>query len=71
MTATVPSAEHAAYVDEVIESASVLESLDEAAPAEAWASGAVAEWLGIGGVALGDAVAGRSSPAEAAIRWIE
>lgn len=37
------------FIDELLETAHVAETLDEAAQAEAWASGALAEWIDLGG----------------------
>ena len=62
----------ARFVDELLETAHVPETLDEAAQAEAWASGAVAEWVELGGDA--GALAGcieAAAPFPAAlVRWL-
>ena len=62
----------ARFVEELLESAHVPESLDEAAQAEAWASSAVAEWMELGGQG-GDLVSHIEDTAAfpaALIRWI-
>lgn len=71
MTDGLTDRDRASYLDEVVESAGVLDSLTEAAAAEAWASGAVAEWFRLGGRALAEELAGRAPIAESVIRWIE
>ena len=59
------------YVAELLENAHVPEGLDEAAQAEAWASGAVAEWVDLGGDWTGLAGHVSSAPLAAAlIDWI-
>ncbi len=61
------------YIDELIESAGVLASVESAAIAEAWASSAVAEWAALDGPRgrLGELVADRSELGGALIGWIE
>ena len=65
------ASELSSYLDEVVASARVLATLTEAAAAEAWASGAVAEWFRLGRTDLADRLSGRAAVAEAVIRYIE
>lgn len=70
---TGPSAadERSSYLAEVVVSAGLLGSVDEAAAGEAWASGAVAEWLRLGGRSLADVVSTPNRLAERLIAWVE
>ena len=60
------------YIDELIGAAAVLDSVESAAIAEAWASGAVAEWLALDGTParLASQVRDASPVAAAVIEWI-
>ena len=61
------------YLEELTAATAVLESLESAAQAEAWASGAVAEWRALAGPlgALSSHVADSSAVAAALIDWFE
>ena len=63
----------ARYLDELVGSASVLDGVEQAAIAEAWASGAIAEWLALEGApgTLAQQVAGESALAAQLIHWLE
>ena len=63
----------ARYIDELIGSARMLETVESAAVAEAWASGAVAEWASIGGSPgqLAPRIESSSPLAGALIDWLE
>lgn len=62
----------ARFVEELLETANVPETLDEAAQAEAWASGAVAEWVELGGDAgeLADQIEAAAPLPAALVRWL-
>ncbi|MFT7473756.1 MAG: hypothetical protein ACI81L_000671 [Verrucomicrobiales bacterium] len=61
------------FIDELLGSASMLDEVESAAIAEAWASGAIAEWAAIGGVrgGLAKLVVGESTLAAELISWLE
>ena len=61
------------YIDELIAAAAVLDSIEAAAQAEAWVSGAIAEWHALGGPAEGltPAIAADAPLAAALISWME
>lgn len=61
------------FIQELIGSAAMLTSIESAAMAEAWASGAVAEWLALGGSdgQLSQRIADASELGAALIDWIE
>lgn len=62
----------ARFVEELLETAHVPVTLDEAAQAEAWASGAVAEWVELGGHAgeLADQIEATAPFPAALVRWL-
>jgi hypothetical protein len=61
------------FIDELLGSASMLDDVESAAIAEAWASGAIAEWAAIGGArgALAELVVSESKLAAQLISWLE
>lgn len=61
------------YIDELLGATSVLASVESAAVAEAWASGAVAEWAALGGAQdqLAKRIADHSPLGAALITWME
>ncbi len=61
------------YLDELVGAASVLDDLDSAAVAEAWASGAVAEWLALDGAdgRLASKIRDAAPLAAVLIDWID
>ena len=61
------------YIDELIAAASVLDSIESAAQAEAWVSGAVAEWQALDGPdgALVPAIADQAPLAAGLLSWME
>lgn len=61
------------YLDELEAAANVLSTLESAAQAEAWASGAIAEWQALSGAAgaLAGHLADSSPLAAALIKWFE
>lgn len=60
------------YVAELVESSTVLDSLESAAAAEAWVSGAITEWAALGGdpIALPDRIGDGADLARRMIEWI-
>lgn len=60
------------FIDELLASASILDSIDSAAQAEAWVSGAVAEWAALDGPpgTLETAIADTAPAAAALVRWM-
>ena len=61
------------YIDELIGAAVLLDSIESAAIAEAWASGAVAEWLALDGTPgrLAGHIRAASPVAAELIEWID
>ena len=61
------------YIDELLTATTVLSSIESAAVAEAWASGAVAEWAALGGTQdqLAKRIQDHSPVGAALITWME
>lgn len=59
------------YLDELLASVSILDTIESAAQGEAWASGAIAEWVALGGTApaIGKLICDDAPDASAVLDW--